>query len=117
MKLFKEIKRRAHNVVLAIAGKGPEWQEKLEPVKITINPGHVETFAAERVIVNIAEKWAKSETVKACYRRGLAAEIGYKLLDAGVIVEEITQRPNEMGRHDFTLRLSVRVVVPKEGAV
>lgn len=119
MKLFKEIKRRAHNVALAIAGKGPGWQEKLEPVKLTINQLRVETFAAEQFIGLLVDDWVKPEAVMNCYRRGLAAEIGHKLLEEGVLVEEIGQRPNDLGPRGYTMRLTARVVVPdgEEGAV
>lgn len=118
MKLFKEIRRRTRNAALAIAGKGPGWQEKLEPVKITINQTRVETFAAEQFLGLIVDEFVKPEVVMDHYRRGLAAEIGHKLLDEGFLVEEISQRPHELGLRDPTLRLTVRVVRPeKEGAV
>lgn len=115
MKLFKEIKRRARNVALAIAGKGAGWQEKLEPVEIKVGPPlKVETFAAERFIGPIIDEYIKPEAVMDCYRRGLAADIGHQLLDEGAITEEISQRPHELGLIGHTLRLTVRVVVPEE---
>lgn len=118
MRLFKEIKRRAHNVAQAIAGKGPGWQEKLGPVKLTINQMRVETFAAEQSLGLIVDEFVKPEVVMDHYRRGLAAEIGHKLLDEGFLVEEISQRPHELGLRGPTLRLTVRVVRPEEeGAV
>lgn len=115
MKLFKEIKRRARNVVLAARGKETRWWENTEPVKIKIGPPlKVETFAAEQFIGMQVDEWLKPETVMNCYRRGLAAEIGHKLLEEGALVEEISQRPHELGLRGYTMRLTVKVVVSEE---
>lgn len=113
MKVFKEIKRRVHNMALAAMGRGAGWQEKLDPVNIKIGPPlKVETFAAEQFIGPHIDEFVMPETVMNFRRRELAAEIGRSLLDAGCIKEEISQRPHELGLEGHTLRLSVRVVVP-----
>lgn len=117
MTLFKEIKRRVRNVGLALIGKETRWLEKMEPNKIKIGPPvKVETFAAEQFIGPQVDEWVKPEAVMNCYRRGLAAEIGHKLLEEGVLMEEITQRPHDLGLLGYTMRLSLRVVRPEEEA-
>lgn len=115
MSIFKEIKRRARNVVLAARGKETRWWENAEPVKIKIGPPlKVETFAAEQFIGMQVDEFVDPEKVMNCYRRGLATEIGHALLDAGVLEEKIGQRPHELGLRGHTMRLSVRVVVSEE---
>ena len=116
MTLFKEIKRRARNVVLALAGKGAGWQEKLEPVQIKVGPSvKVETFAAERFVENIDE-FMKPEMMVDCYRKQLAAKIAGDLLAAGCFEEEMGERPHELGLRGTTLRLTLRVLRPEEEA-
>ena len=113
MKLFKEIKRRVRNVVLAVAGKDPF--PPLTELPIGGKQVRVETFAAERFISPIIDEFVKPETAMTMYRRGLAAEIGHALLDAGYLKEEIGQRPHELGLRGYTMRLTVRVVKTEEG--
>lgn len=114
MSIFKEIKRRARNVALAAMGRGAGWQEKLEPVQIKISPMRVSTFRAEQIIGPIIDEFARPEVVMESYRRGLAEEIGRKLLDEGVIAEEISPHLHELGLRGPVMRMTVKVVIPEE---
>lgn len=115
MKLFKEIKRRAHNVALAIIGRGPEWQEKLEPVKITINPGRIETFCVEQIMPSDLARCSYKTKIEDWHYKNVARRIGDGLLQNGCIKFEVFNQPY----HDVSvLRGRVQVVRPeKEGAV
>lgn len=116
MKLFKEIKRRVRNVARAAAGK--DIFPPMVEMPITREQVKVETFAAEQYIGPIVEAWTKNpEEVVEFYRRQLAVEIGRKLLEEGVLMEELSQRPHEPGLRGYTLRLSARVVIPEERRV
>ena len=115
MKLIKELKRRAHNVALAVAGKEPPGPVALAPVKVELHQAKVETFAAGRFIEPIFDEFVKHEAVMEHHRRGLAAEIGRNLLEAGYIKEEIIERPHELGLRGYIMRLTVKVVKPEEG--
>lgn len=115
MKLIKEIKRRAHNVWLAAAGKEPLGPIALKPIRIESHQAKVETFAAGRFIEPILDENVRPEVVMEHHRRGLAAEIGRNLLDEGYIKEEIIQRPHELGLCGYIVRLTVKVVKPEEG--
>lgn len=115
MKLIKEIKRRARNVALAVAGKEPFEPLLPNPVKIEIQQTKVETFAAGRFIEPILDENVRPEVVMEHHRRGLAAEIGRNLLDEGYIKEEIIERPHELGLRGYIVRMTVKVVKPEEG--
>lgn len=116
MNIFKKIKRRARDIIRA--AKGEPWGEVLRPSRLSANGQQlkVETFAAEQFIGPVIDEFVKPEAVMNCYRRGLASEIGHNLLAAGVLTEEISQAPHELGLRGYTMRLTVKVVRPEEVA-
>lgn len=111
MKLFNEIKRRARDVIRA--AKGEPWGELVRPVEFKRTEAKVETFAAEQYIGTIDEKFVPREAVLRTHRRSLAVDLARCLLDAGVLREEISQRPHELGLLGYTMRLTVKVVIPE----
>lgn len=116
MSVFKEIKRRAHNVVLAATGKGLGWQEKLEPVKIRIeSPLKIETYQLQHSVGPFIEgvNPVMLDRIIDNERKSLAKEIGLALLKEGFIYAE-TIDTKVMGAKGVLIRMEVKVVTPEE---
>lgn len=116
MKLIKELKRRARNVALAVAGKEPLGPLAPNPVKIETHQAKVETFYSERRLNPYIDEIVPFGRIVEHTRREMARELGMKLLENGACKFEIIKEQNCMGLPGHTLSLKIKVVKPEEVA-
>ncbi len=113
MKLIKEIKRRAHNVALAVAGKEPLGPLATEPIRIESHPAKVETFRHGQTLVLPTGGPVPFDQVIERTRREMAKDLGVMLLENGAFKFEILEVCKDQPR--YILRLEIKLIRPKEG--
>lgn len=101
MKLIKEIKRRARNVLDALRGE--------EPVRRSINVVHETLLTRDFQVEQILSPRGSVPVPLEIIENEMARELGRSLLEAGAIVVDVNGLREEPGER---VSLRVRVVMP-----
>lgn len=114
MKLIKEIKRRARNVALAVAGKEPPGPVELAPVKVELHQTKVETFRHGQTLPPFIDELVPFDQVVKHTSREMAKDLGVMLLENGAFKFEIIETRNGKGLPGHILRLEIKFIRPEE---